>query len=124
MPYLKYILRNIGILNYLLTKIIDYIISTLYYLSMIRSIESGIIGRGLGFEYLDWIKKNASRFDVQGVAFIKSDGSIKVIASGEDQNLARFAHKIQKGKLFSLIESSYVKWNASNEEFNNFSISY
>ena len=86
--------------------------------------ESGISGRGLGFSYLSWIKKQADRLGLKGVAFFKHDGSIKVIAEGEEENLIKLGKKLEKGRIFSLVESFYFEWKEPDVGFQDFSINY
>lgn len=89
---------------------------------MIKRIESGIAGRGLGSDYLSNTKDLAIKLGLKGVVFTKDDGSIKVIAEGEDVNLMKFAKKLETNFFFSSIENFYVNWLDSTKEFNDFSI--
>ena len=89
---------------------------------MIKRIESGIAGKGLGSSYLSDIKELAMKLDLKGIVFTKDDGSIKVIAEGEDENLIKFAKRLEKNFLFSSIENFYVNWFDSTKEFQDFSI--
>lgn len=88
-----------------------------------KRIESGIAGKGLGFDYLSNIKELAIRLGLKGVVFTKNDGSIKVIAEGEDMNLMKFSKKLERNFFFSPIENFYVIWHDSTKEFKDFSIS-
>jgi acylphosphatase len=47
---------------------------------VIKRIKSGIAGKNFGFDYLEWIRKIALRFRLKGIAFLKKDGTIEVIA--------------------------------------------
>lgn len=89
---------------------------------MVKRIESGIAGKGLGFDYLSSIKAMAIDLGLKGTVFTKEDGSIKVIAEGEDINLTKFAKKLERNFFFSQIENFYVIWHDSTKEFKDFSI--
>lgn len=62
---------------------------------MLKRIEGGIAGKGFKFDYLLWIEKLASRFEIKGIIFTKNDGSIKIIAEGEEKNLLELIRKIE-----------------------------
>ncbi|KKQ85071.1 MAG: hypothetical protein UT09_C0051G0009 [Parcubacteria group bacterium GW2011_GWF2_38_8] len=64
---------------------------------MLRRIESGITARGLKFDYLLWVEKLAFRFGIKGIIFTKNDGSVKIIAEGEEKNLLELVKKIEGG---------------------------
>ena len=89
---------------------------------MIKQIESGIAGKGLNFNNLHSIKKVADDLELNGVLSFKDDGSIKVIAEGEEENLKKFTKKLEKASFFYLIENFYLIWHNSIKGFNNFSI--
>jgi len=55
--------------------------------------------------------------------FTKDDGSIKVVAEGEDGDLTKFTKRLEKSFFFSSIENFYVNWHDSTKEFQDFSIS-
>ncbi len=62
---------------------------------MVKRIESGIAGKMLGFNALGFIRDLANQSRVNGAVFTKADGSIKVIAEGEEENLVAFTEKIK-----------------------------
>lgn len=89
---------------------------------MIKKIESGIAGKGMGSDCLSSIKERAVELNLTGVVFLKDDGSIKVVAEGEEKDLIQFTKKIERKFFFSNIENFYVIWHESIREFSNFSI--
>ena len=84
-------------------------------------------GKNLSYDYLLWIRRHAIRLELNSVTFFKNDGSIKVIAEGEDKNLLFFIKKLKRGRfffpLFSPVENFSVKWCEARHEFEDFSIS-
>ena len=90
---------------------------------MIKCMESGIAGKGLGFDDLSKIKDQAEELDLVGTAFIKDDGSIKIIAEGRDEDLEEFARRLKPSNFFSTIENFYILWKESDIKYKNFSIS-
>jgi acylphosphatase len=87
---------------------------------MIRRMESIISGRGLGFDFEFWIKKLASQFPIEGAVSTRSDGSIKIIAKGEEQDLREFISRLKRGSLLSEIESFHVTWEETGEKIEKF----
>ena len=87
---------------------------------MIKHIESGISGRGLNFHFLRALRGLAFKLHIKGVAFTKSDGSIKVIADGDEHNLKEFMKTIKSNNIFSSVENFYVNWHEQDMETGNF----
>lgn len=89
---------------------------------MWKRIESGISARSVEFDFLSWVKGYAANLGLMGATFMKKDGSIEIIAEGEEKNLTKLAKKLEKGDLFSRVENFYVKWMEPKKEFDNFSV--
>lgn len=93
---------------------------------MIKCIESITSGRNLNYKYLVWIWRHATKLGIKGITFFKSDGSIKVIAEGEEKNINLFIRKLKRGrcllKMFSPIEYFSVIHCEPRNEFRDFSI--
>jgi len=94
---------------------------------MQRCIESTVWGKNLTHDYLLWVRNNAIQFDLKGMTFFKSDGSIKIIAEGDERNLLFFIKKLKRGPfffpIFSPVENFSVLWHGPRHEFEDFSIS-
>jgi acylphosphatase len=84
--------------------------------------ESGIAGKGLGFDYLSRIKDQALKLGLVGTVFVKEDGSIKVIAEGIDVDLEKFAKTLEPSRFFSTVENFYILWKESDIKYKDFSI--
>ena len=97
-------------------------IQGVYYGDMVKHVESGIAGRGLGFHYLRQIKNLAIKFNVKGIVFTKPDGSIKVVAKGEERDLAEFTYKLERESNTHEIENFYTKWVEPNKDLESFHI--
>lgn len=93
-----------------------------YYCCMLKHIESGIGGRMLNTNSLFWLQKVATQLGIKGVVFTKRDGSIKLMADGEEKNLIEFAKKIETGGIFYETENFYVKWSEPRENSGDFYI--
>jgi acylphosphatase len=89
---------------------------------MKKRIECGMAGKSIRFDYLLWAKNLAERYGLTGVAFIKEDGSIKVIAEGDEPSLSKLADKLSRGHLWHDIENFYIDWSSASEEFQDFRV--
>ena len=94
---------------------------------MQKCIESTISGINLDHEYLFWIRNNAVQLGLKGITFFKGDGSIKVIAEGEEQNLNKFLNKLRRGRhffsIFYPVENFSIILHEPKNEFEDFTIS-
>ena len=93
---------------------------------MQKCIESTVWGKDLNYEYLEWIYRHAIRLGLKGTTFFRNDGSIKVIAEGEEKNLLLFLKKLKRGRffipVFHPVENFFVTWHEPRNEFEDFSI--
>ncbi|HTE49152.1 MAG TPA: acylphosphatase [Candidatus Paceibacterota bacterium] len=89
---------------------------------MIKYIESGISGKGLGFHYLQSIKNLALSCQIKGIVFTRPDGSIRVLAKGEEGDLMEFANKLERESNSREIENFYTKWGEPNKDLEIFYI--
>lgn len=90
----------------LLTIYIDIIVKICYYMYMIKKIEIGIAGRGLNKSSFSWIEGLATRLLIKISVLTRSDGSIRVMAEGEEQDLEVLAKK-------SIMEASSLRLKIS-----------
>ncbi len=96
--------------------------NTRIYFKMNKRIECGMSGKSIRFDYLLWTKRLADRFGLTGVAFIKEDGSIKVIAEGGERPLSKFADRLSRGHLWHNIENFYIDWSDASGEYPDFRV--
>jgi acylphosphatase len=84
-------------------------------------------GKNLGYKYLEWINQNANNLGLKGITFFGNDGSIKIIAEGEEGYLNIFISRLQRGRfffpIFYPVENFYITWQEPKNEFEDFSIS-
>ena len=88
---------------------------------MLKRVESGVSGKGLGPDFLEGVRDLALSYGLVGIAFTRDDGSIKVIAEGEEKKLEKFVKKLHKRQFFSSIENTYALWREPTGEFQDFS---
>ena len=89
---------------------------------MLSRIESTMWGRRLDYDYLEWIARKAEKFGVTGTTFFRDDGSIEVIAEGEESALEKFTKRLSRGHLFIQVENFSVVWSKPSGKYEDFSI--
>ena len=81
-------------------------------------------GKNLNYDYLLWIYNIAIELGLKGITFFKNDGSIKVVAEGEEKNLLFFMKKLQRGRfffpVFSPVENFSIVWREPKNDFEDF----
>ena len=88
---------------------------------MWKRIESGVSARTLDNDYLISIRDYALELGLVGVVFIKNDGSLKIIAEGEEKILKEFAKELKKGNYFP-IENFFLVWEEPNHQYLDFTV--
>lgn len=89
---------------------------------MFKRIECGIAGKVFRSKYLKWIKRVAEGYGLTGVVFLKEDGTLDIIAEGEENYLRKFACKMEKGHFWHQIYNFYIKWSDASGEYPDFQI--
>ena len=85
-------------------------------------IESKIYARGAGYEYIEWIGDMAVKYFLVGKVYIEEDGSMKVVAEGEEDDLIKFAHKLKHGHHLHHIDDYYIDWYEARDDFTEFMV--
>ena len=91
---------------------------------MVKRIESGLYAKGIGEGYLSWIQNYAYELGLTGIVFTRNDGSIRVIAEGEEDKLEKLSKKLERGGFLSSVENFYINWGDAKEEFKSFAAIY
>lgn len=89
---------------------------------MIKFLESGIAGCSCRHDCLNQIFEQADHLKIKGCTSFKEDGSIGVMAQGEENDLVEFVDKLKEANLFFRIENFYIIWKESSKKFDKFSI--
>ena len=67
---------------------------------MLKRVESGVSGKGLGPDFLEGVRDLALSYGLVGIAFTRDDGSIKIIAEGEEKKIGEIRQKIAQTAIF------------------------
>ncbi|HDQ16602.1 MAG TPA: acylphosphatase [Candidatus Vogelbacteria bacterium] len=89
---------------------------------MEKRLEANITGRvqGIGFRF--FIKNQADDLGLIGFVRNLEDGSVQVVAEGEEKKLSKFEDILRKGSNYSLIEKFDINYFSALEEYDKFSI--
>ena len=83
-----------------------------------------VSGRVHGVFYRLSTKRRAKILNLTGWVRNLSDGTVEIIAEGEEDNLRKLIGWCHKGPLIARVENVNVKWQEFKGEFEYFSIRY
>ena len=89
-----------------------------------KRLECRIIGRVQMVMFRDFARRSARSRDLVGFAKNNDDGSVTVVAEGEEEALNRFFLQLQRGSLLSRVEHIEAMWGEAKGEFSDFRIVY
>lgn len=87
-----------------------------------KRLEARVSGfvQGVGFRY--FIKRNADMLNLVGYAENLRDGSVRVVAEGEEKDLVKFLDIVKRGNSFSLVKNVDYDFSDPLGEFSAFEI--
>ena len=89
-----------------------------------KRLECKITGRVQMVMFRDFTERAAKKFDLTGVVKNMPDGSVHVIAEGEEKALRELFEKLQNGPTFARVDTTEDTWLPATGEFKNFSIDF
>lgn len=71
----------------------------------LKRLDARVFGfvQGVGFRY--FVRKNALKLELSGYAKNLADGSVEVVAEGEEKNILKLVDLLKKGNVYSTVES-------------------
>ncbi len=91
---------------------------------MRKQIQAKIIGRVQLVMYRDFAERKAQALGITGVVKNMPDGSVFVIAEGDETKLKQYIKLLKKGPILARVEKVNVEWNEANGSYSNFLIKY
>lgn len=91
---------------------------------MIKRIECIISGRVQLVMYRDFATRTAKRCGIVGTVHNESNGTVTLIAEGEENVLKEYIVQLQKGSILSWVNDVAVEWLQPSDEFSHFDIRY
>jgi acylphosphatase len=77
---------------------------------MHRTTEIFVLGYVRAVGYRLFTKRYADHFHITGFVQNQADGSVKVMASGDEANLASFIEKLREGPRMAIVKKLKVTW--------------
>ena len=87
-------------------------------------VECVVRGRVQLVMFRDFATRKARGFGIVGRVKNLADGSVSVIAEGDQGNISHFLELLHKGSLLAKIESIDIHYRKPTGEFNDFKIDY
>ncbi len=92
--------------------------------NMKKEIRCTITGRVQMVMFRDFVARKAHAFDLSGTVQNRDDGSVRVIAQGEEENLTQLITYLHKGPFLARVARVDVEWREPSEMFQGFKILY
>lgn len=89
---------------------------------MKKRLEARVFGRVQLVMFRDFVQRNASQLSLTGCVWNEQDGSVRVIAEGEETSLLQLIKKLHRGSVLSRVESVEVEWKESSDGYEDFRI--
>ena len=74
--------------------------------------------------FRDFTRRNAKKLDITGTVQNRSDGSVHVVAEGEEDALRKFLARLHRGPIFARVDKVEEVWSEATGEFKTFEIIY
>lgn len=89
-----------------------------------KRMECIVHGRVQLVMFRDFAKRSAGKFGIVGIVRNADDGTVRVVAEGEEANLALFLKRLEKGSFLSRVDFVETILKDPTGEFSNFRITY
>lgn len=89
-----------------------------------KRVELKIHGRVQGVFYRDGARRRANKLGITGFAKNESDGTVRIVAEGEEESLKKIIKWCYNGPIFAKVIVVDVEWKQASGEFKKFSIEY
>ena len=89
---------------------------------MYKTADILIFGRVQAVGYRFFAKRCADELNVTGFAQNLRDGTVRVVASGDEARLTLFIEKLREGPRWAIVKEVKVSWSDENKTYNKFII--
>lgn len=87
---------------------------------MHKTAEILVSGRVQAVGYRLYTKRNADHLGITGFVQNLLDGNVRVVASGNEEDLARFIEKLREGPRAALVKGVKVTWENGQKTYREF----
>ena len=89
---------------------------------MHRTTEIFVLGYVQAVGYRLFTKRYADHFHITGFVQNQTDGSVKIVATGDEANLASFIEKLREGPRMAIVKKLKVTWLDRGDTYTEFII--
>ena len=87
---------------------------------MLRRMKVRVYGIVQGVGFRNFVKRHADRMGIKGYAMNLPDGSVEVVAEGQEELLRKLLEYIKQGPPAAVVEKVDVQFEAYKGEFKDF----
>ncbi|MBU0471199.1 MAG: acylphosphatase [Nanoarchaeota archaeon] len=91
---------------------------------MDKRINLKIYGRVQGVAFRFFTARNARRLELKGYVMNIPDGSVELVADGDEKSLKALIFYCEQGPFFARVDKVDVEWLESRNDFSNFNIRF
>ncbi len=91
---------------------------------VVKRIHAVVKGKVQGVFYREFTRREAGALGIGGFARNLKDGSVEIVAEGEEKNLQEFMKMVRKGPLMAFISEVEAKEEPPTGEFEGFDIRF
>lgn len=91
---------------------------------MIKEFHAIVSGRVQMVMYRDFAQRKASSLSIVGTVRNLPDGTVEVIAAGEEEKLEKYIKKLHRGSLLAHVKQVEVEWREPSARYKGFKIVY
>lgn len=92
--------------------------------AVMKEIFCIVRGRVQMVMFRDFACRKARSLGLRGYVKNHPDGSVEVVAQGEEKNLHTYISMLEKGSMLSRVDEVEVQWRDASMPFSNFSIRF
>jgi acylphosphatase len=89
-----------------------------------QEIEAIVRGRVQMVMYRDFAQRKAKKLGLVGAVQNLSDGTVRVVAVGNEERLKQYIEYLQKGPVLSRVDKVDVQWIEPSAKYTSFDIVY
>ncbi len=83
-----------------------------------------VSGKVQGVFYRDFVRKEAERLDMNGFVRNLQDGTVEIVAEGEEDKLNIFIRECKRGSLLAFVKNAEIRHEEPTGEFEGFGIRF
>ena len=91
---------------------------------MVKRLEARVCGRVQVVMFRDFTRRFAKKLGLSGFVRNETDGSVWVVAEGEEAALNLLLAKLNRGPIFARVEDVEIEWKSPGGRFKDFVIDY